>query len=47
MAEQAQSRPPDQGEGHPPLPPDSMILLPVRQPVLFPRIVLPLTIGRK
>ena len=48
MAEQAQSRPPDQGEAHPPLPPDSMILLPVRQqPVLFPGIVLPLTIGRK
>jgi ATP-dependent Lon protease len=47
MAEQAQSRPLDQGEGHPPFPPDSMILLPVRQLVLFPGIVLPLTIGRK
>src|SRR5262249_34048483 len=47
MAEQAQSRPPDQGEAHPSLPPDSMILLPVRQLVLFPGIVLPLMIGRK
>src|SRR5712691_7556293 len=32
--------------GHPPLPPDSMIILPVRQTVLFPGIVLPLAIGR-
>src|SRR5262245_31241205 len=47
MAEQAQSKPVDQGEAHPPLSPDSMILLPVRQLVLFPGIVLPLTIGRK
>src|SRR6266511_347910 len=45
MADQADARPADQG--HPPLPPDSMILLPVRQLVLFPGIVLPLTIGRK
>src|SRR5215471_11577382 len=47
MAEQAESKPVEQGEAHPPLPPDSMILLPVRQLVLFPGIVLPLTIGRK
>src|SRR6266540_3916520 len=45
MADQVDARPADQG--HPPLPPDSMILLPVRQLVLFPGIVLPLTIGRK
>src|SRR5919201_4108627 len=45
MADQADTRPADQG--HPPLPPDSMILLPVRQLVLFPGMVLPLTIGRK
>ena len=45
MADQADAKPADQG--HPPLPPDSMILLPVRQLVLFPGIVLPLTIGRK
>src|SRR5215813_673016 len=47
MAEQAESKPVEQGEAHPPLPPDSMILLPVRQLVLFPGMVLPLTIGRK
>src|SRR5882757_1862664 len=35
------------GESHPALPPDSMIILPVRQTVLFPGIVLPLAIGRK
>jgi ATP-dependent Lon protease len=34
------------GQGHPPLPPDAMIILPVRQTVLFPGIVLPLAIGR-
>src|SRR6266480_2001342 len=45
MADQADAKLADQG--HPPLPPDSMILLPVRQLVLFPGIVLPLTIGRK
>src|SRR5919197_632924 len=45
MADQAETRPADRG--HPPLPPDSMILLPVRQLVLFPGMVLPLTIGRK
>jgi ATP-dependent Lon protease len=34
------------GEGAPPLPPDAMIILPVRQAVLFPGLMLPLTIGR-
>src|SRR5215468_7447759 len=46
MADQAEQKIADQG-GHPPFPPDSMILLPVRQTVLFPGIVLPLSIGRK
>jgi ATP-dependent Lon protease len=35
-----------QGGGYPPLPPDAMIILPVRQVVLFPGLVLPLAIGR-
>jgi len=48
MAEQAEQQAKvGQGESHPPLPPDSMIILPVRQTVLFPGIVLPLAIGRK
>ncbi|MEA2997991.1 MAG: ATP-dependent Lon protease [Alphaproteobacteria bacterium] len=36
----------DQPAGHPPLPQDSMMILPVRQAVLFPGMVLPLAIGR-
>ena len=47
MADQAEQKAVDQGGGQPPLPPDSIILLPVRQTVLFPGIVLPLAIGRK
>jgi len=30
----------------PPLPPDALIILPVRSTVLFPGIMLPITIGR-
>jgi len=30
----------------PPLPPDALIIVPVRQTVLFPGIVLPITVGR-
>jgi ATP-dependent Lon protease len=44
MAEQSQQQ--AAGQGHPPLPPDSIIILPVRQAVLFPGLVLPLAIGR-
>ena len=47
MAEQAESPNVGQGEQHQPIPADAMIVLPVRQTVLFPGIVLPLAIGRK
>ena len=47
MAEQAESPTVGQGEQHQPIPADAMIVLPVRQTVLFPGIVLPLAIGRK
>jgi len=30
----------------PPLPPDSLIIVPVRSTVLFPGVVLPITVGR-
>ena len=45
MAEQAESPKVGQGEQHQPIPADAMIVLPVRQTVLFPGIVLPLAIG--
>src|SRR4029078_11312598 len=47
MAEQAELPKAGQGEQHPPIPADAMIVLPVRQTVLFPGIVLALAIGRK
>ena len=37
---------PGKSEPHPPLPQDAFIILPVRQTVLFPGIVMPLAIGR-
>jgi ATP-dependent Lon protease len=43
MADQAQ----DDRQDSPPLPADAIIVLPSRQTVLFPGIVLPLTIGRR
>src|SRR6185436_1647264 len=47
MADAAeQQRAADQGGGHPPLPQDAFIILPVRQTVLFPGLMLPLAIGR-
>src|SRR5882672_8058821 len=36
----------NKGDTHPPLPQDALIFLPARQTVLFPGIMLPLTIGR-
>src|SRR5467141_1720302 len=47
MADRPEQKEVDRGAGSPALPPDSMIVLPVRQTVLFPGIVLPLAIGRK
>ena len=46
MADEIEQKKSDQGSAHPPLPRDSMVVLPVRQTVLFPGIVLPLAIGR-
>ncbi len=37
---------PAEGGGSPPLPPDAMIIVPVRNTVLFPGLVLPITLGR-
>jgi ATP-dependent Lon protease len=47
MADQDQKDKVGKAGDHPPLPPDSMIVLPVRQTVLFPGIVLPLAIARQ
>src|SRR5882757_2831744 len=46
QAEQAQQPNGGQGGAQPPIPADAMIILPVRQTVLFPGMVLPLAIGR-
>jgi ATP-dependent Lon protease len=37
---------PGEGGGSPPLPPDALIIVPVRNTVLFPGLVLPITLGR-
>ena len=47
MAEQANQAAAGQGGEYPPVPADAIIILPVRQTVLFPGLVLPLAIGRK
>jgi ATP-dependent Lon protease len=51
MAEEPQADAKSETEGeaqrHQPLPENSLIILPVRQLVLFPGIMLPLTVGRK
>ncbi len=46
LIEQDKPKESDQTAKYPPLPPDAMIILPVRQMVLFPGLVLPLSIGR-
>jgi ATP-dependent Lon protease len=46
VIEQDKPRESDEKAIHPPLSPDAMIILPVRQVVLFPGVVLPLTIAR-
>jgi ATP-dependent Lon protease len=48
MADAAEQTRPDAGQDatNPPLPEGALIILPVRQAVLFPGMVLPLTIGR-
>src|SRR5262245_47810572 len=47
MAEQANQTAAGQSGQYPPVPADAMIILPVRQTVLFPGLVLPLAIGRQ
>ncbi len=47
MAEELQLKAsPVEGGGSPPLPPDALIIVPVRNTVLFPGLVLPITLGR-
>src|ERR1700732_674794 len=46
MANATDQDPQGNSESHPPLPPDALIVLPVRETVLFPGITLPLAIGR-
>src|SRR6185295_17491598 len=44
--EQAKTQAQASTPGHPPIPQDALIILPVRQAVLFPAIMLPLAVGR-
>ncbi len=47
MADELQMKAsPGEGGGVPPLPPDALIIVPVRNTVLFPGLVLPITLGR-
>jgi len=47
VAEQLQLKAsPGEGGGSPPLPPDALIIVPVRNTVLFPGLVLPITLAR-
>src|SRR5947208_1330339 len=46
MADAAEQGGAQLGSSHSPLPQDALIILPVRQTVLFPGIMLPLAIGR-
>src|SRR3954447_20701713 len=46
MADISQQQSPGAGVNYPPLPPDSLIVLPVRHTALFPGIMMPLAVGR-
>src|SRR5262245_12717947 len=46
-AESSPSDPGGRSPGGSPLPPDAIIVLPSRNTVLFPGVVLPMTVGRK
>jgi ATP-dependent Lon protease len=47
MAAEATGSPPTAAREYPPLPDDALIIVPVRGTVMFPGVVMPLTLGRK